>query len=613
MASRPKKSAAPDTPAAPEAKPDLALLPRLFPYSPPKGDPLPYPAPPAGVHPAAEAVLEFLSGFNIPEGRRAGEPISRETLPEYLHRALELIFGHRDSDGRRIITNGMFAAARKNAKSWLAALVGIAFLYSEQERAGEILIVASSQKQARRIFELITRTLRSNPKRWGQLRVQDVASSLTHLTTQTTLRAMAADPARLYGLSPSVLLLDELHVWTGEKGQKLWSSLTTGMGARPDRLTMTFTTVPDSPPSPAEVFSQQLSYALKVQSGEVDDRRFLPMLFLPPADADPHDERTWAKANPGLGSVLDLAELREDYRRELQTDPGLTAFRSMRLNMIPRSALDARWLSPAMIERARRPAPVTLERLTACDRCVIGLDHGGSYDLASVVVLGDNGEEVLALQRSWISAAGFERIAAAVPEIRDMRDRGELTVTGGEAVPADVIVDDVADIAHLLGISEVGLDPAMSQLLAGGLRAHGLALVEARQGAVSMSPVMSWLEEALSEGALDIGTDNLLAWAMGNVAQASSTIGRRPVKAGDDESTNPRKIDPISAMLSAAQLLLEARNAEVSGAGDGIEWIDPYSDPVNAAAVLEGGAAIDLRYGAAPPMHPLTRGWIIYG
>jgi phage terminase large subunit-like protein len=587
----------------------MSELPRLFPYDPVDGDLLPYPS--IGATPAAGAVFDFLSNFTIPEGRAAGQAIEGDAVPPYIRRAIEIIFGHRDEDGRRIITNSMFCAPRKSAKTWLSALLGIAFLYSERESGGEILIVASSQKQARRCFELITRTLRTNQRLWGQLRVQDVGSTLTHLKTGTTLKATASDPKTLWGLSPSCLILDESHAWEGVRGNRLFDSLVTGMGARQDRLTLITSTVPDHPPDPTEVFSQQLNYALKVQSGQIDDRRYLPLIWLTPPDADPHSEVTWHRANPGLGSVLDINELRDDYKRELATDPSLAAFRAMRLNMLPTSALDERWLSPAMVASAVRPDPVTLETLAECERVVVALDYGGGWDLATAVILGDQGDgQVIALQRSWVCSAGLERIVAAVPEVREMVRRDELTVSGAEAVTAKVVIDDVVDICRHLGLEEVGMDPAMSQLVTAGFASAGISLVECRQGAISMSPAMSWLEEALSEKKLDIGDDRLFEWAMGNVSQVSSSIGRRPVKSSDDSSSNPRKIDPVSALLSAAQLLLENRNAEASGQGDGIEWIDPYLDPVNAQAITEGGVAFDLMVTLKPSS---TGGWVFHG
>jgi hypothetical protein len=77
-------------------------------------------------------------------------------------------------------------------------------------------------------------------------------------------------------------ILDELHTWVGLKGQKLWASPITGQGARAQPLTLITTTVPDEAPKEGDVFLDQLGYAQKVAGGEIDDRRYLPMLWLPP-------------------------------------------------------------------------------------------------------------------------------------------------------------------------------------------------------------------------------------------------------------------------------------------------------------------------------------------
>ena len=84
--------------------------------------------------------------------------------------------GHRDPETwTRYLTYVLAYEPRKNAKTFLAMLFGMLFLFSGQEKAGSILITASSQDQSRRTFDLLLATLRTNPKLFEQLRIQELS------------------------------------------------------------------------------------------------------------------------------------------------------------------------------------------------------------------------------------------------------------------------------------------------------------------------------------------------------------------------------------------------------------------------------------------------------
>ena len=557
---------------------------------------------------AARNALAFLSNFAIPEGRAIGLPIVGRNIPPFIRKAIQAIHGHRDPDTHtRYYSRAMFCASRKNMKSYLSALFGILALYSRQEYNGEILIVAASQKQARRIFELTCAILRSNPTYWGQLRVQDVQAKLTNIETGTTLMAVAADPAKLYGMSPSVLLLDELHTWTGTKGQKLWTSVTTGMGARANPLTLITTTVPETPPAEGDIFLDQLRYFQKVEAGKIDDRRALPMLYLHPEDADIHDPKTWKAGNPALGFSITKVELTEAYEAAKTSDTGMAGFETMRLNRMPESSLKQGWLTPSMLEKVT--GPVHLEDMRDAAIRAIGIDYGGSWDLASICVVADDDGDLSCLQRSFISQAGIERIRKKCPEVAAMVERGEITVEGEEAITTESFAAEVVDLAAYFDLTEVAIDPAMTQVLAPILTEAGLELVEARQGAMSMLAPVTLAEEAISNGRLSIDDDKCFAWALGNTGLQTSQMGAKPIKMGDDNSANPRKIDPVSAMLSAMQLIMEERNGAAGGDAAGVTWVCAYTDPVNAAALLDGGEYFAGM--AGDRKDPDTGGWIV--
>jgi phage terminase large subunit-like protein len=178
-------------------------------------------------------------------------------------------------------------------------------------------------------------------------------------------------------------------------------------------------------------------------------------------------------------------------------------------------------------------------------------------------------------------------------------------------VSSELIATEIMDYASAIGVTELAVDPSMLTVIGPMLESGGIELREARQGTISMTPAMHFAEERISAGELRIGDDALMRWALGNTGVASNSTGRRPCKIGNDSSVNPKKIDPISAMLSGLQLINEQRFGEGSAyvqKRDPIDYICPWTDPINAIAIMEGGTAVALSF-QDDPIDERTGAW----
>ena len=88
------------------------------------------------------------------------------------------------------------------------------------------------------------------------------------------------------------------------------------------------------------------------------------------------------------------------------------------------------------------------------------------------------------------------------------------------------------------------------------------------------------------------GDDALFEWCLNNTGVVSNSTGRKPCKIGNDSSSNPNKVDATSALLTSLQLLQEARgNSMVSASKDNLIMINPFTDPMDWVAVIQGGTA----------------------
>lgn len=562
--------------------------PKLFPYRPrakkEKELNIPYPETPDPFG-AGAAALEFLDLFTLAEGRAYGKPLG-ESLSPSQRRAVTTIMGHRDpKTATRYIQQALFTGPRKSAKTMVSALFGMLFLFSRHEPGGEILITATSRRQGRRCFDLLMAILRTNSTMLEKIRVQEHIATLTNLETGTRLVVTVADPNKIMGLSPSVILADECAFWpTGDRGHRLWNSLVTGQGARPNPLWIITSTVPDHKIPDDDVFMQNLKYAMEVMSGERDDRRFLPMVWLTDQEADIDDEATWIKANPGLGYSLSLDELREAHARSHTSDAERNAFKTLRLNQLPKGSMAQGWLSPQSIERCMQP--FTEEEFLDADIKVIGVDLGGTFDLACVTVLAYDGERLMAKQISWICEEGFQRLKVGA-SVEQFVERGELVVSGDSAVNFDHIVGEIIDLAEHYETNRIALDPAMTQLVTPQLEAAGMECIGCRQGSISMAPAIAFIENLVSDDNFLIN-DELARWCLENTGLHTTSTGAIPRKMGSDSSANPMKIDFTSAMLTGTQLLLDERAGTLNEDYRGFEVIDPWTAPNDATAWQQG-------------------------
>ena len=128
-----------------------------------------------------------------------------------------------------------------------------------------------------------------------------------------------------------------------------------------------------------------------------------------------------------------------------------------------------------------------------------------------------------------------------------------------------------------------------------------------------MAPVVTDMTEAVSSDNMVIGDNALLAQAFANTSAVTNSMGIRLAKVGADDARNPKKMDPVAALATAWQLVLEQKLGEGSAFRqnrEGVETICPWTDITNALAVLDGGNPMYFAL-EDPVLDGSTMGWAI--
>ena len=130
--------------------------------------------------------------------------------------------------GKRRFRGADIIVPRKNAKSTLAAVIGLYMLGPDEEFGAEIYSGATSQDQAMEVFRPAMLMAKATPRYCQQYGVTVNVSNLSIGENNSKFEPVIGKPGD--GASPSCAIVDEYHE---HKTAELFDTMKTGMGARP--------------------------------------------------------------------------------------------------------------------------------------------------------------------------------------------------------------------------------------------------------------------------------------------------------------------------------------------------------------------------------------------
>lgn len=250
----------------------------------------------------------------------------------------------------------MWGMARKNGKTGLCAPIALHGLMLGGEGA-EVYSAAADRPQAKLMLTAAKRTVDLIPELSARLKTY--RDAIEDPVTGSIYKALSADAYTKEGLSPTLVLADELHAWPN---RDLYDVLALAMGARYDGLLLIVTTAGVMVDSRGQqsIAHELFEYGQRISTGEVEDPTFY-LSWWAAKDAAPIDDETSQRdANPGLGDILDLEEIRASAKRAKSGGFKESEFRIKRLNQWVASSTVA--LPGGMFEALSVPAKILLAR-----------------------------------------------------------------------------------------------------------------------------------------------------------------------------------------------------------------------------------------------------------
>lgn len=400
---------------------------------------------------------------------------------------------------------------RKNGKSLIVAGLGLALLLIDGEGSPEVYVGASTEKQARGLFNVAKYMVRTN----ADLRLlcgDPLKDSIFVEHSDGAMQVITGVADTQEGTNPSAFLCDELHT---HKDNSLCEAVETGMAGRDQPVVIKLTTAgvakADSPAG------SEYDKACKIRDGIIIDPTYLSVIYEAPKDSSLDDPKIYEileACNPNWGVSVNKKYFENKIRTARYSPALINSFKRHHMNIWVDSddkwIESSKWLSCKTGFDARKLLGRT---------CYGGLDLAQLEDINAFVLVFPPIKEdpkIYILPFFWCPEIGLGRRAelANVP-YKYWRKQGKLVATPGEVTDYDFIYDRIIQLSTLFDIQEIAFDPYNATMLCKQLEKFGLNMVLMRQGGLSMNEPIKQLI-ALTKNGRIAHNDPVLDWMSDN-------------------------------------------------------------------------------------------------
>jgi phage terminase large subunit-like protein len=460
-------------------------------------------------------------------------------LREWQRDVLRLIYDNPNGTRRAIISFG-----RKNAKTTLAAFILLLHLVGPESRPNsQLFSAAQSRDQASVLFALAAKIVRQSADLNAAIGIRDTAKQLYCAERGTLYRALSADASTAYGLSPVLVVHDELGQVKGPTSE-LYDALETATGAQAEPLSVVIST---QAPTDGDLLSVLIDDAMMGA-----DPKTVISLHSAPMDLDPFSDEAIRAANPAFGDFLN-AEIVRDMAEAARRMPSREAqYRNLVLNQ--RVDASAPFISRSVWQACGGEVVPSFDGLPV----FAGLDLSSVSDLTAFVAMAPVDGVWHVKPTFWLPEDGLREKSRTDRVPYDVWNRdGFLETTPGPSIDYRFVAAFLWDFCGANDVRKIAFDRwgyrHLQPLLAeAGFRDDQLegdtALFEPfGQGFQSMSPALLSLEAKLLNGTIRHGGHPVLTMCAANATVKADPTGNRKL----DKMKSHGRIDGMVALAMA--------------------------------------------------------------
>lgn len=474
------------------------------------------------------------TNLRVPSGKDVGKPVILRDWQKEDFRGLY------DTPTRTWIDS----VGRKNAKTAKAGFILMLHLVGPESIPNtDMYSTAMSRDQAAIIFNLAAKMIRLSKELDDAITIRDTNKELVCHERGTFYKALSADARTTLGLSPCLVIHDELGQVVGPS-HYLYEACETAVAAHENPLSIIIST---QAPTDGDLLSILIDDAL---SGE--DPLIKVRLRTAPMDADPFDIETIRLANPALGDFQNEEEVLRMAENARRMPSREAHFRNLVLNQRVEASnpfvTRAVWLANG-------------EKPQDLDVVYGGLDLSETSDLTALVLISPNKGFVDVKPTFWLPKEGLEERARQDRVPYDVwAKNGFLNTTPGKSVEYEYVADYIVELFNTHKVRKIAFDRWNMKHLKPWLVKAGMseAMIEDRfvdfgQGFQSMSPALRNLETYLLNEKLRHGEHPVLTMCAANAVVKMDEAGGRKL----DKKKSRGRIDGMVALAMAAAVMSE--------------------------------------------------------
>ena len=501
--------------------------------------------------------IRWIESFcRVPEGRDVGKPV---VLRDWQRAELLRIYDNPNGTRRAILSFG-----RKNGKTALSAFITLLHVCGpEAQPNSQLYSAAQSREQAAILFALAAKVVRMSPDLASVVTVRDTEKQLACQELGTLYRALSAEASTAYGISPVLIIHDELGQVKGPRSE-LYEALETATGGQENPLSIIIST---QAPTDADLLSVLIEDGLKGA-----DPRVVVSLYTADPALDPFSEDAIRAANPAFGDFQNATEtlaMAEDARRMPSRE---AKFRNLILNQ--RVDMNAPFISQRVWQSCGGPVVDSFDGLPIFG----GLDLSEVSDLTALVLVAPVDGVWHVKPTFWLPGDGLLDKARSdrVPYDVWQRD-GFLQAAPGATVDYEYVAAVLYDLCQAQDVRKIAFDRWNFRHLKPWLLRVGFDERELEgddplfepmgQGFQSMSPALRDLESAILNGRIAHGGHPVLEMCARNATVQADPAGNRKLS----KIKSHGRIDGMVALTMAMSVAarFDAEPASTS------PWDDP--------------------------------------
>ena len=501
-------------------------------------------------HSRGNHILEFAENYcRHSKGKLGGQLVVLELWEKAM---LAAMFGFIDDEGRRRYREIILIVAKKNGKSLIGSIVGLYLQVGDGEPGAEVYAVATKKDQAKIIWGEAKRMVNKSP----ELRriIKPLVGEMDCAANESVFKPLASDTDTLDGLNVHGALMDEVHQW--RDGVALYDIIADGTTAREQPMVLITST---AGVVREDIYDNKYEYAEKVilgyddpDAGIVDDH-FLPFIYELDSREEWEKEECWKKANPGLGTIKNIRQLRDKVARAKQEPSLQRNLLCKEFNI--RETAGGSWLS---FDDLNNETLFDVRELKP-RYGVGGADLSSTDDLtaACVIFMLPGCSDIYVIPMFWIPENSVERHIRTDKIRYDIWiEKGWVRTCPGNKINPDVVWEWFVEIQEEYDIylNIVGYDSWSAEMWANKMKQTfgEKTMHPVIQGKKTLSNPMKMLAKDFEAHRIIYNNNGLLKWCIANTSVDEDKNGNiQPIK----NRRPTQRIDGLAALLDAYTVL----------------------------------------------------------